>query len=70
MSWGEVEDGRHCRYGDARPESDARQPCPAAIRQRRRDDLRAGLRVWLLTCFVSLLLMLEDDVAMMAFMFC
>jgi hypothetical protein len=32
--------------------------------------LRAGLRVWLLTCFVSLLLMLEDDVAMMAFMFC
>jgi hypothetical protein len=40
------------------------------MRERRRDDLRAAMRVWLLTTAVSLMLMLEDDVAMIAFMFC
>jgi hypothetical protein len=68
VSWDEVEDLCACKTGAAN--GDAPDHCLAAMRKRRRDDLRAAMRVWLLTTAVSLMLMLEDDVAMIAFMFC
>jgi hypothetical protein len=51
---------------------DAVNQCPdrTAGGRTRRDDLLAGLRVRLLMCSVFLLLMLEDDAAMIALMFC
>jgi hypothetical protein len=60
VNWNEAE---HCGTEEAAILS-GHQLCPSAVRERRRDDLLASMRVWLLTCAVSLLLMLEDDVAM------
>jgi hypothetical protein len=37
---------------------------------RRRRDMLATVHTWVLLWSVTLLLMLEDDVAMIAFMFC
>jgi hypothetical protein len=68
VSWDEVEDRCACKTGTEN--RDVPNQCLAAMRERRRDDLRAAMRVWLLTTAVSLMLMLEDDVAMIAFMFC
>lgn len=69
MSWSDAEDAQACGQKFQEKGDDGRDQCRDAAR-RRRADLRASMRVWLLSSAVSLLLMLEDDVAMIALMFC
>jgi hypothetical protein len=70
VSWSEAEEARVYAPDHAEAGKGARDECLAAMRQRRRADLQASMRVWLMTSAVTLMLMLEDDVAMIAFMFC
>jgi hypothetical protein len=71
VRWNEAEGRLRCEPdgSNAGPNAADQYPVRTAP-SRRRDDLLATARVWLLTWSAALLLLLEDDVAMMAFMFC
>jgi hypothetical protein len=72
VSWSEAEEEGQCEGTGICPagKSPGRHQASQAKARQVRDDMLASLRVWLLMCFVSLMLMLEDDAAMIALIFC
>lgn len=74
MRWNEVDGilprNMHGIPADADPGTRRCLVQPAAARKRHRGDVLASMRVWLLIWLVTLMLLLEDDAAMLAFMFC